>query len=68
MKAPTLYNLEYYRKSFGRWVHCGTLIYNAPYSLCKGEKIKREAYKAYFEFFKIVKNEKTKRTVGAPGQ
>jgi len=49
------YNLELHKKVNGSWVHDSTPIYNVPYALCRGEKIKREAYKSYFEFYKIVK-------------
>ena len=52
----TRYNLELWKKVNGKWVHSETVIWNAPYSLCKGEKVKRNAYKAHFEYYKIVKN------------
>jgi len=54
--GPQMYNLELHKKQNGAWTFHSTVIWNAPYSLCKGEKIKKEAYKAHFEFYKITKN------------
>lgn len=52
-----LYNLELHRRVNGKWMHVRTLVWAAPYPLCKGEKIKYEANnKAYFEYLKIVLN------------
>ncbi len=56
-KPVKLHNLELHKKVNGVWVHDSTVIWNCPYSLCAGEKIKRNAYKAHFEFYKIVDNE-----------
>lgn len=58
MAGGKLYNLELHKKLNGKWVHYSTDIWNSSYSLCKGEKIKKEAYKAHFEFYKIVPNQK----------
>jgi hypothetical protein len=52
-----LYNLEKYEKRNGTWVHCDTVMWAQPYSLCKGMKIQKEGYKSHFEFYKITKNE-----------
>lgn len=52
-----LYNLELHRRVNGKWMHVRTLVWAAPYPLCRGEKIKYEANtKAYFEYLKIVAN------------
>ena len=51
-----LYNLELHKKVNGIWLHFETIIWNVPYALCLGEKIKKEAYKSHFEFYKITKN------------
>lgn len=55
-----LYNLELHKKVNGKWVHHSTVVWNGPYSLCKGEGVKKNAYKAHFEFYKIVPNIKVK--------
>lgn len=57
-----LYNLELHKKVGNKYVHDSTVVWQCPYSLCKGEKIKKQAYKAHFEFYKIVPNEKAKRS------
>jgi hypothetical protein len=54
MKPPKLHNLELHKKINGKWQHSSTVVWNSPYSLCKGEKTKREANKSHFEFYKIV--------------
>ena len=51
-----LYNLVRYRLHDGKWKEEATVVWNCPYSLCRGEKKKKEATKAHFEFFKIVPN------------
>lgn len=56
MAGSRLHNLQLWKKVNGKWIHFSTEIWNGPYSLCKGEKIKKEAYKAHFEFYKIVPN------------
>ncbi len=50
------HNLELHLKLNGIWNHSRTIIWGGPYSLCKGEKIKRDAVKTHFEFYKITKN------------
>jgi len=50
------HNLELHKKVNGTWRHSETIIWNASYSLCRGEKKKREAYKSHFEYYKITKN------------
>lgn len=56
MEAVKLFNLELHTKVDGRWRHHSTVVWNCPFSLCKGEMIKRNAYKTHFEFYKIVPN------------
>ena len=63
-----LYNLELHRKVNGKWQHYSTVLWAVPYPLAKGEKRKREACKAYFEFYKIVENAKKKKTGECAGK
>ncbi len=58
IKTPKMYDLQLWRKVDDTYRHVETRVWNSPYRLCKWEKDNREAYKAHFEFYKIVPNQK----------